>query len=107
MPRILFVSFNGDRQDVEVADGLSAMSAARLNNIGGIEAECGGSLSCGTCHVYVNTVDLGKLPPPTEQEEEMLELVASGRKPNSRLSCQLLITEDLDGIEIQIPELQY
>lgn len=83
------------------------MTAARLNSVNGIEAECGGSLSCGTCHVYVGDDYLARLPPRSEAEEEMLSLLAAERKEGSRLSCQILIGSDVDGIEISVPESQY
>jgi len=83
------------------------MTAARLNSVNGIEAECGGSLSCGTCHVYVVGDYSARLPPPSAAEEEMLSLVAADRRESSRLSCQILISGEVDGIEISIPESQY
>jgi 2Fe-2S ferredoxin len=107
VPRISFISPDGQRQEFEVPEGTSAMTAARLNSVNGIEAECGGSLSCGTCHVYVGTDFIAKLPAPSEQEVEMLDLVAADRKPGSRLSCQIAINHAIDGIEIGIPESQY
>jgi 2Fe-2S ferredoxin len=82
------------------------MSAARGNDVAGIEAECAGSLSCGTCHVYVMPEFISKLPVPSEQEAEMLEFVASERRDGSRLSCQIVFTDDLDGITLEIPEAQ-
>lgn len=107
MPTVWFISPDGERRKFDVPEGMSAMTAARLNAVNGIEAECGGSLSCGTCHVYVGPDYMDKLPPPSEQEAEMLDLVAADRKQGSRLSCQILIGSEVDGIEIGIPESQY
>jgi 2Fe-2S ferredoxin len=107
VPRITFISPDGQRREFEVPEGTSAMKAARLNSVNGIEAECGGSLSCGTCHVYVGADFIAELPVPSEQEVEMLDLVAADRKPGSRLSCQIAISQAVDGIEISIPDSQY
>lgn len=107
MPTIWFISSDGQRQPCDVAEGVSAMQAARLSGVNGIEAECGGSLSCGTCHVYVGDDYIAKLPPPSEEEEAMLDLVAAERRPGSRLSCQISVNGELNGVEITIPRSQY
>jgi 2Fe-2S ferredoxin len=83
------------------------MVVAQSNGVPGIEAECGGSMSCGTCHVYVDPADVEKVPPASDQELEMLDLVAADQKPNSRLSCQIVLSDDLDGLVIHVPETQY
>lgn len=106
MPRINFITPKGDRRTVEGKIGVSVMLAARGNNVPGIEAECAGALSCGTCHVYVAQEFLSRLPAPTQEEEEMLDFVAAERKDGSRLCCQIVMTEDLDEMTLQIPETQ-
>jgi ferredoxin, 2Fe-2S len=80
--------------------------AARLNGVAGIEAECAGSLSCGTCHVYVTPEFASKLPAASEQEQEMLEFVVAERRTGSRLSCQIMLTDELDGLTLEMPEKQ-
>jgi 2Fe-2S ferredoxin len=82
------------------------MAAARKNGVPGIVAECGGSLTCASCHVYVNDAWLAKLEPVGPDEDEMLDEVASPRQPNSRLSCQLRIGTELDGLEVDVPAVQ-
>lgn len=106
MPRVIFVASNGARREVSEAAGASAMTAARTNNVSGIEAECAGALSCGTCHVYVSPEFAPLLPPPSEEEEGMLEFVAAERRVGSRLSCQIVLTDELDGLTLEIPETQ-
>lgn len=91
---------------VAVAPGTSLMEAAVQANVRGIEAECGGSLICATCHVYVADADRDRLPPPGEDELAMLEFVAAERRPSSRLSCQLLGAADLDHLVVELPERQ-
>lgn len=107
MPNIVFVSSNGERHEVQASAGMSAMNAAKIGGVPGIEAECGGSLSCGTCHVYVDNDQLQKLPHASKEESEMLEYVASGVRHTSRLSCQIMLTDALDGLILEIPENQY
>jgi 2Fe-2S ferredoxin len=107
LPRITFVSSAGSRSEFEASPGSTAMVVAKSNGVPGIEAECGGSLSCGTCHVYVDPADVEKVPPASDQELEMLDLVAADQKPNSRLSCQIVLSDDLDGLVIHVPETQY
>lgn len=106
MPRITFVSPDGARRDVEAPVGASVMRAAVTSGIDEILAECGGSLACGTCHVYVEASQLAALPPASAVEEEMLGFVASERGPNSRLSCQIVMSEALDGLVVHLPERQ-
>ena len=106
MPRITFVSADGSRKDVEAAAGASIMETAIRNNVRGIDAECGGCLSCATCHVYVDEEWLAKLPAPDPDEADMLGFVAAQRMPNSRLSCQLKLDASLDGIVVRIPPKQ-
>lgn len=86
--------------------GTSVMEAAVAHGEDGIVAECGGSLMCATCHVYVDPAFSDLLAPPAEDEAEMLTCTAAERRPTSRLSCQLVLTDDLDGLVVEIPEEQ-
>lgn len=86
--------------------GASLMSIAKSNGISGVEAECGGSLSCGTCHIYVEPKWLDLIPAPSLAESEMLDFVAAERRPSSRLSCQIRMTQDLDGMTVEVPDTQ-
>ena len=105
MPRVAFTGPGGDRREIDVPVGLTLMEAARRQGIEGIIAQCGGACACATCHVYVGPAWLGRLPPPEDMEQGMLES-AWERRGNSRLSCQILITADLDGIEVTVPRQQ-
>ena len=104
MPRIIYVLADGERCEIDAAAGASIMETAIKNNVRGIDAECGGCLSCATCHVYVDEAWIAKLPPPEADESDMLGFVAAEQKPASRLSCQLKMTESLDGIVVNIPD---
>jgi 2Fe-2S ferredoxin len=106
LPKVTFVASSGERREVDGEAGSSVMTTARLNNVHGIEAECAGSLSCGTCHVYVTPAFVSLLAPPSEQEEGMLEFVAAERRVGSRLSCQILLSDELDGLTLEIPANQ-
>jgi 2Fe-2S ferredoxin len=86
--------------------GTSVMMAAVAQDIDGIVAECGGSLMCATCHVYVDEAFDDRLPEMSPDEDEMLEAAACERLPNSRLSCQLVLSEELDGLVVRLPETQ-
>ncbi len=101
MPTVTFIQPDGSRQDVEAEVGYSVMEAATLNSIPGIEAECGGACSCATCHVHVDAAWLGKLPEMEPMEDAMLD-AANDREPSSRLSCQLQVTEALDGLTLTV-----
>jgi 2Fe-2S ferredoxin len=91
---------------IEIASGVSVMLAAVRNGVSGIEGECGGCLDCATCHVYVDEAQMGALPPPNDDELELLGTVAAPRKPNSRLSCQLKPPFPADTLTIYVPEAQ-
>jgi len=103
---IYFELPDGSKLDVAAIKGQSVMQAAIFNNVDGIDAECGGSCMCATCHVYLKDSNESLLPTIDEDEDEMLNEAAAERKPTSRLSCQLVVTEDLDGTVFQIPEVQ-
>lgn len=101
MPRVIFIDPNGTRHDVEAPIGDTLLEVAHANDIE-IEGACEGSLSCSTCHVIVDPDDYDRLPAPTEDEEDMLDL-AFGLTPTSRLSCQITVTEELDGLTVRLP----
>ena len=107
MPKIIYHQPDGAVREIDVPVGSSVMLGAIQNDVSGILAECGGSCSCATCHVYVDEAFMAKMPPAEEIEQEMLTAVASERKPTSRLSCQIEITPELDGLIVHIPEEQY
>jgi 2Fe-2S ferredoxin len=106
MPKVTYVAPDGTRRDVEGAAGASIMETAIRNNVRGIDAECGGCLSCATCHVYVDEEWLARLPAPDADETDMLGFVAAEQKPNSRLSCQIKLDPSLEGIVVRIPPRQ-
>lgn len=103
---ITYVEPSGSKVELNVEDGWSLMHAAVTNGVDGIVAECGGSCVCATCHVYVDPARLAELPPPSEDELELLEDVKAERKPNSRLSCQIKADHSLLGLVVTIPECQ-
>ncbi len=103
MPSISFVVPDGTVHLVEAAVGASLMEAARLRGIPGIIAECGGACACATCHVYVDPEWIDRTGPANADEAEMLEFALNTR-PNSRLSCQIKVGDDLDGLVVEVPE---
>ena len=105
MAKITFIEHNGTQHEVDVSNGLTVMEAARDNNIPGIEADCGGACACSTCHVYVDTAWSDKLPAKDEMEEDMLDF-AYEPSELSRLTCQVKVTDELDGLVIRMPEKQ-
>ena len=105
MAKITYIEHNGKSHTVEVSSGLSVMEGAIQNNIPGIDADCGGGMACATCHVYVKEEWFNRLPAKTEGEDDMLDQ-AFEPKTNSRLSCQIEVSEDLDGLEVNLPEKQ-
>jgi 2Fe-2S ferredoxin len=107
MARIVFKAPQGTDRKCEAEIGETLMAVARNHAINGIEAECGGALSCGTCHVYLTAPANAVLPTPSEAECSMLEVVAAERKPGSRLACQIAITPDLSGLLVEIPATQF
>ncbi|MCR0981175.1 2Fe-2S iron-sulfur cluster-binding protein [Roseomonas populi] len=106
MPEVTYVAADGTERKVQVPEGRSVMQGAIQNGVRGIDADCGGVLSCATCHVYVDPDWVDRLEPPSEDEEDMLSNTAAERRDGSRLSCQIEMTEDLDGLRVQIPETQ-
>jgi ferredoxin, 2Fe-2S len=107
MPQVTYVEHGGGRHTVDVPVGENVMRGALYNGIEGIVGECGGGLACATCHCYVEDDWADKLSPPSEAELQMLESAVSEVKPNSRLSCQIALTEALDGLVVDLPEAQY
>ena len=103
--RITYVAFNGDERVIEAAPGMSVMEAAKRNDVPGIDADCGGGCSCGTCHVYVDPAWLARVGARTGIEEATIEF-ADNVEANSRLSCQIKVTEELDGLIVRTPESQ-
>jgi 2Fe-2S ferredoxin len=106
MPKITYISHQGDIYEIDVPVGDSVMEGAIRNGIDGIVAECGGSCLCATCHVYVDEKFLPLLDPIGEEQDAMLDSTAAERKPNSRLSCQIQVREELDGLIVRMPETQ-
>ena len=105
MPKINFTDSSGNKRTVEVENGLSVMEGAVQNNINEIDADCGGSMACATCHVYVDEKWLDKIPKIETAENDMIDMAFEPKK-NSRLSCQLIITDEMDGLEVTTPEKQ-
>ena len=105
MAKIIYKDNQGNSKTIEVENGLSVMEGAIQNNIPGIDADCGGSMACATCHVYVEEKWLNKLIKPEESEEDMIDMAFEPKK-NSRLSCQLIVADELDGLVVTTPEKQ-
>lgn len=106
MPKIIYVASDGTRTEQDVPAGWSVMEGAVQNNIEGIDADCGGCLSCATCHVFVEPEWAAKLPPKEDLEDDMLDCAAVDRTDNSRLCCQLTVTDEMDGLVVHMPEFQ-
>ena len=106
MAKIKYIEHNGKEHEIEVSSGLTVMEGAIKNNIPGIDADCGGACACATCHVYINQDWVDKLNPKEDTEEDMLDF-AFDVKGNSRLSCQISITDELDGLIVDLPEKQF
>lgn len=106
MAIVHFITSKGDRKSIEIDPALSLMQLATANLVPGIEASCGGYCSCATCHVYVDPEWADRLPPISDDENDLLDGAAAERLPNSRLSCQIQLSDKLDGITITIPDRQ-
>jgi 2Fe-2S ferredoxin len=106
MVKLIFVQHDGQQTEVEARVGASVMEAAVENFVPGILAECGGQAVCGTCHAYVDEVRIGEFAEPSETEKELLE-GSLEPKANSRLTCQLQVTESMHGMSFLVPEKQY
>ena len=105
MAKIKYIEHNGNQHEIDVANGLSVMEGAVQNDIPGIDADCGGGMACATCHVYVKEEWFNKLPTKEDGEEDMLDMAFEPKK-NSRLSCQLTVSDELDGLIVNIPSKQ-
>ena len=105
MAKITYIEHNGKSHTINVDNGLTVMEGAVQNDIPGIDADCGGGMACATCHVYVKEDWFNKIPPKQQGEDDMLDQ-AYEPKSNSRLSCQLVISDDLDGLVVNLPEKQ-
>ena len=105
MAKITYIEHSGKSHTIDVSNGLSVMEGAVQNNIPGIDADCGGGMACATCHVYVKEEWFDKLPKKEDGEEDMIDMA---HEPNkfSRLSCQLTVSEEIDGLVVQLPEKQ-
>ena len=106
MAKITYIEFDGALHEVDVRAGLSVMEGAVRNNIPGIDADCGGACACATCHVYVDEAWRDRTGEASAMEESMLDF-AENVQPNSRLSCQIKVTDALDGLVVRMPESQH
>ena len=106
MPKITFIEFDGTAHEVDVPAGGSVMEAAVSNNVTGIDADCGGACACATCHVFVNAAWMDKVGERGEMEQSMLDF-AENVRTTSRLSCQIALTDELDGLIVDMPEAQH
>lgn len=106
MPIVIFQCPDGTQHEVAAQTGSSLMQAAVSRGIDGIVAECGGNAACATCHVYVDTSQADLVGPPNDVEDEMLDFTAGDRKSTSRLSCQIQVTDALEGLVVRLPEEQ-
>ena len=105
MAKIIYKDFQGRSKTIEVENGLSVMEGAVQNDVPGIDADCGGSMACATCHVYVEDKWLDKIPKAEDAENDMIDMAFEPKK-NSRLSCQIIVSDDLDGLVVDMPEKQ-
>ena len=105
MPKITYKDTQGNSKTIEVEKGLSVMEGAIQNDISGIDADCGGAMACATCHVYVEENWFNKLPKTEDAEVDMIDMAYEPKK-NSRLSCQIIVSDELDGLEVMTPEKQ-
>ena len=106
MAKVTYIEHDGREHVVEVKTGLSVMEGAIRNNVPGIDADCGGACACATCHVYVDEAFAAETGRPAAMEESMLDF-AENVQPNSRLSCQIRVKDDLDGLIVRLPENQH
>lgn len=106
MVKVVFVEPSGDEIEVDAQEGWSLMQVAQSKGVDGIEAECGGSCACATCHCYVEGEAAAAVPAPLDGELAMLDNVAAERRPNSRLSCQIRVTPEMAGLVLRVAEVQ-
>ena len=105
MPKITYIDSSGNKNTIEIEKGLSVMEGAVQNNIPEIDADCGGGMACATCHVYVKDEWFNKLPKAEDAEQDMIDMAFEPKK-NSRLSCQLIVSDQLDGLVVTTPSKQ-
>ena len=105
MPKVKYIEHNGKSHTIDVPNGLSVMEGAIQNNVPGIDADCGGSMACATCHVYVKEEWFDKLPKKEDGEEDMIDITYEPKK-FSRLSCQLIVSNELEGLVVNLPVKQ-
>ena len=105
MTKVIYKDFEGNSKTIDVENGLSVMEGAVQNDIPGIDADCGGAMACATCHVYVEEKWFNKLPKVEDAEVDMIDMAYEPKK-NSRLSCQIIVSDELDGLEVTTPEKQ-
>ena len=105
MAKIKYIDFQGNSKTIEIENGLTVMEGAIQNNIPGIDADCGGSMACATCHVYVEEKWFNKIPKAEEAEVDMIDMAIEPKK-NSRLSCQIIVSDELDGLTVMTPKKQ-
>ena len=105
MTKIIYKDHQGNSNTIDVENGLSVMEGAIQNEIPGIDADCGGSMACATCHVYVKDEWFNKIPKAEDAEVDMIDMAYEPKK-NSRLSCQIIVSDELDGLEVTTPEKQ-
>ena len=105
MPKITYIDYQDNSKTIEVENGLTVMEGAIQNDIPGIDADCGGSMACATCHVYVEEKWFDKIPKAEEAEVDMIDMAIEPKK-NSRLSCQIIVSDELDGLTVMTPEKQ-
>ena len=105
MPKVTYIDSSGNKKTIDIPNGLTVMEGAIQNKIPGIDADCGGSMACATCHVYVKEEWLNKLPKAEDAEVDMIDMAFEPKK-NSRLSCQIIVSDEVDGLEVTTPEKQ-
>ena len=105
MAKINYIDHSGNKIEINVENGLTVMEGAVQNNIPGIDADCGGSMACATCHVYVEDSWFNKLPEPEDAEKDMIDMAYEPKK-NSRLSCQIIVSDEINGLTVTTPEKQ-
>ena len=105
MAKITYIEHSGKSHTIDIKNGLTVMEGAVQNDIPGIDADCGGSMACATCHVYVEDSWLNKLPEPEDAEKDMIDMAYEPKK-NSRLSCQIIVSDEINGLTVTTPEKQ-
>ena len=105
MPKITYISHKGEKKTLKIEKGLTVMEGAVQNNVPGIDADCGGSMACATCHVYVSEKWFNKLPKVDDGERDMLDMAFEPKK-NSRLSCQITVSDEINGLVVTTPKQQ-